>query len=160
MKPGNSITVRSLVLFPALITLAVTLTRLTFELFGAPAWLSNDGMGGRLAVVGIAWLPFIMGPWFDRRLRAAAAAGAPSQPSLLKTLLVYGFWARLPVFLLTIPAVFFDWGTHYEKFPPPIADASSGAKIGVAALAQFGFWGCFWTVGAGMIAAKITRSRA
>ena len=160
MKPHSSPSVCSLVFMPALVTLAVTMTRLTLELVGAPAWLSSDKVGGPLAVIGIAWLPLIMGPWFDRRLRAAAAAGAPVKASLLKTLLVYGFWARLPVFLLTIPAVIFDWGTHYEKLPGELADASSGVKIGMAALAQFGFWACVWTVGAGLLAAKLTRPRS
>ena len=145
-------TARALVVGPAAITLAVTLARLGLEFAGAPAWLGNAGLGGVGAIVGIAWLPLLFGPWFHARLRAAAAPGQPTWKALTGTLLLYGLLARLPVFLLTIPALYLEWGTHYEKFP---FEGSNAAKVGATALAQFGVWACIWTVGVGLLAAFV-----
>jgi len=147
-------TARSLVVLPALVTLGVTLLRLVLEFAGAPNWLGNAGLGGTGAIIGIAWLPLVFGPWFHARLRAAAAPGQSVWKALAKTLLLYGLLARLPVFLLTIPAIYFEWGTHYEKFP---FEGSLALKVGATAGAQFVFWGCVWTVGVGMLTALVVQ---
>lgn len=142
----------SLILIPALITLGVTALRLLLEFAAAPAWLSNAAAGGGGAVIGIAWLPALFGPWFLLRLRPHAPDRRALFGRLAKTLLAYGVAARLPVFLITIPAVLGEWGTHYEKFP---FEAGVAAKIGAAFLAQMLFWAGLWTVGVGTLAALI-----
>ncbi|HEX9639223.1 MAG TPA: hypothetical protein VGB99_16940 [Acidobacteriota bacterium] len=53
---------------------------------------------------------------------AAAAVAAllqrPAWPALFKTLLAYGFAARIPVAILILFALLGDWGTHYDALPP------------------------------------------
>ncbi len=57
-----------LILWPALITLAITILRLEGELqhWGSP-WFSTSAGGGG-AIVGISWLPLIFGPYFALKL--------------------------------------------------------------------------------------------
>lgn len=64
-------TIKSLVLVPALITLAVTLLRLTGELMNWSPALFNKSAGGGGAVIGIAWLVPIFGFYFAYRLMKA-----------------------------------------------------------------------------------------
>lgn len=58
-----------LILWPALITLAITILRLVGELqhWGSP-WFNNSAGRGGGAVVGISWLPVIFGPYFALKL--------------------------------------------------------------------------------------------
>src|SRR5262245_5305894 len=63
---------RGTLLGAASITLAVTLLRLMLELGKAPAWLAKRDAGGTGALIGIAWLPLVFGPWFAYRLRPGA----------------------------------------------------------------------------------------
>jgi hypothetical protein len=67
----------SLILIPAVITLAVTILRLVGELEHWPSPLFSDAAGGGLAIVGITWLPIFFGPWFALKL-AGAGEQAPS----------------------------------------------------------------------------------
>ena len=39
-------------------------------------------------------------------------------PALARTLVVYGFAARIPVALVMLAAIFGNWGTHYDVVPP------------------------------------------
>lgn len=57
-----------LVMYPAIITLAITLLRLVGELLHGPAILFSRAEGGGSAIIGITWLPFIFGPYFAIRL--------------------------------------------------------------------------------------------
>jgi hypothetical protein len=59
---------RSLVLMPALITLAVTLLRLTGELLHCSERFFSRAAGGAFALVGIVWLVPIFGVLFGLRL--------------------------------------------------------------------------------------------
>lgn len=145
-------TIRSLILPPALITLAVTLLRLASELGGAPAWLASNEAGGPGALLGITWLPLFFGPWFALKLRPHFQ-GAALRRQLLRTLLAYGQAARIPVVILTLFALFGEWGTHYEKFPFEVGMAG---KIGVTFFAQLVFWAGAWTCGVGGLAAWLT----
>jgi hypothetical protein len=144
--------VRSLVLVPALITLGVTLLRLVAEIVGAPGWLASSEAGGRRALLGIVWLPLVFGPWFALRIRPHVAGTTALVKRLSKTLLVYGLAARVPVWLLTIPAVLGSWQTHYEKVA---SGTSAAAKIAVAFGAQMILWACVWTVVTGTVAGLI-----
>lgn len=63
--------ISSLVLVPAVITLAITLLRLGGELaHWSPVFFSRAA-GGGLAVAGISWLPIIFGPYFAVKLARA-----------------------------------------------------------------------------------------
>ena len=65
-----------LILVPALITLAITILRLVGELQHWPSpWFSASAGGGG-AIIGISWLPLILGPYFAVKL-----AGAGTGPS-------------------------------------------------------------------------------
>lgn len=61
-------TITRLIMYPAIITLVVTLLRLTGELLHGPAILFSRAEGGGGAIIGISWLPFIFGPYFAVRL--------------------------------------------------------------------------------------------
>ncbi|MGH7494034.1 MAG: hypothetical protein ACREOO_16785, partial [bacterium] len=68
MSNTNKIVVKNLILVPALITLAVTLLRLTGELMNWSPLLFNKEAGGGGALIGIAWLVPIFGFYFARLL--------------------------------------------------------------------------------------------
>jgi hypothetical protein len=71
MVNSNSSTksiINRLIMYPALITLGVTLLRLIGELMHGPAFLFSRAEGGGGAIIGISWLPFIFGPYFAVRL--------------------------------------------------------------------------------------------
>ncbi len=63
--------IKNLILIPALITLAVTLLRLTGELLDWSPMFFNKAAGGGGALVGIAWLVPIFGFYFARQLLQA-----------------------------------------------------------------------------------------
>jgi hypothetical protein len=65
---------KSLVMMPALVTLAVTLFRLAGELLGwSPTFFSRQA-GGAGAVVGIIWLVFVFGFYFAWKLAQSGSA--------------------------------------------------------------------------------------
>lgn len=73
----TDLSISRLILVPALITLAVTLLRLTGELVHWSGILFSRAEGGGAAIIGITWLPFIFGPYFavtlwDTGLRPAS----------------------------------------------------------------------------------------
>jgi len=71
----NEVETRKLILVPALITLAVTLLRLTGELLHWSKTLFNPAPGGGGAIVGIAWLVPVFGAYFGFKLARAGLAG-------------------------------------------------------------------------------------
>jgi len=71
-----------LILVPALITLAVTLLRLTGELMHWPDKYFNRAPGGPGALVGIVWLVPIFGAWFGLKL----ADGVEPPPRTMRAL--------------------------------------------------------------------------
>ncbi len=68
---NSKVSIGSLILIPALITLAITILRLVGELQGWPAPFFNRAAGGGAAIVGISWLPIIFGPYFAWKLATA-----------------------------------------------------------------------------------------
>jgi len=78
---ANEIETRKLILVPALITLAVTLLRLTGELRHWSPALFNPAPGGGGALVGIAWLVPVFGVYFGLKLARAGLAG-PTGPAI------------------------------------------------------------------------------
>jgi len=73
---ANEVDTRKLILVPALITLAVTLLRLTGELRHWSPALFNPAAGGGGAIVGITWLVPVFGIYFGLKLARAGLAGA------------------------------------------------------------------------------------
>jgi hypothetical protein len=149
----NGPNIKKLIAIPALITLAVTLLRLVGEFMNLPGWLASKEAGGGGALIGIAWLAPIFGIYFAGKL-----ADAPGKlwKNLLKTLFAYGLAARIPVILIMGFAIFGNWGTHYDAFPPDMATMSTTQKFLFGAVgAQLVIWVCVWTVGTGMLAGLI-----
>jgi hypothetical protein len=137
-----------LILIPSLITLAVTLLRLTAEFMNLPAWLANKNAGGPGALLGISWLPPIFGIYFALKLTGAEGK---LWWNLFKTLLLYGLAARIPVIVVMGLAIYGGWGTHYDAFLGRLSQAAPAVKFwqgGV--MIQLIWWAFIWTIGAGM----------
>ncbi|HEV2351364.1 MAG TPA: hypothetical protein VG028_16130 [Terriglobia bacterium] len=65
---STHLTSTQLILIPTIITLAVTILRAVGEMQSWPKpWFSTDA-GGGAAVIGISWLPLILGPYFAVKL--------------------------------------------------------------------------------------------
>ncbi|MGO9269038.1 MAG: hypothetical protein ACLQOO_02060 [Terriglobia bacterium] len=69
VTPGVRLTTGRLILWPAIFTLALTFLRLVGELKRWPMPWFNSAAGGAGALVGIVWLPLILGPYFAFRVR-------------------------------------------------------------------------------------------
>jgi hypothetical protein len=150
MADKNAPDIKQLITIPAIITLAVTLLRLVGEFMNLPAWLANKEPGGPGALIGIAWLAPVFGVYFAGKL-----AGAPGTlwKNLAKTLFAYGLAARIPVMVIMAFATFGNWGTHYDAYPPNMAEMSPLMKVLFGGIvAQLVFWVCIWTVGTGLVA--------
>ena len=76
MADAKVIHVARLIAIPTVITLAVTILRLVGEINHWPKPWFNAAPGGPGAIVGIAWLPIIFGPYFAIKLAAAGDAPA------------------------------------------------------------------------------------
>jgi hypothetical protein len=76
MEERKSISITNLITIPALITLGVTILRLVGELEHWPKPWFSAAPGGGVAIIGISWLPIIIGPYFA--LRLAGAGDGPS----------------------------------------------------------------------------------
>ncbi len=171
---GNHLSTTRLILVPAAITLGVTLLRLVGELqhWPKPWFVTSAGGGG--AIIGIAWLPLIFGPYFAIKLAGAgegpgssvksigfallgfvlfflgvfllfnqklqfpgkqwvaivltlAGAGIQFVPwsAFAKTLLAYGYAARIPVAIVMFFAIQSNWGTHYDAVTPDYSGPTS-----------------------------------
>src|SRR5712691_7636972 len=83
----NDVSIKKLVLVPALITLAVTLLRLTGELMHWSKALFNPAAGGGGAIVGIAWLVPVFGIYFGLKMAGAGLAPAAVGPAIGYSLL-------------------------------------------------------------------------
>ncbi len=71
MADAKAVHIPRLIAIPTVITLAVTILRVIGELKHWPALGFNSAAGGPGALVGIAWLPIIFGPYFALKLAAA-----------------------------------------------------------------------------------------
>lgn len=71
MSPVGKDTIKNLIIVPALITLAITLLRLTGELMNWSPALFNKSAGGGGALIGISWLVPIFGFYFAYQLMKA-----------------------------------------------------------------------------------------
>jgi hypothetical protein len=155
MEQQNGPNYGKLILFPALITLGITLLRLCAELLALPSWLANRHAGGVGALIGISWLPPFLGIYFANKLK-----GVPGKRgwNLFKTLILYGLAARIPVIIIMGLAIYGNWGTHYDAFPKgSLAEATHGMKFLLGGvMTQLIWWVILWTTGSGMLTGLIT----
>jgi hypothetical protein len=79
---ANDVSTKNLILVPAVITLAVTLLRLTGELLHWSPVFFNPAAGGGGAIVGIAWLVPVFGVYFGLKLAKAGLAPAALGPAI------------------------------------------------------------------------------
>jgi hypothetical protein len=119
-----------------------------------PSWLASKNAGGPLALIGISWLPPIFGVYFARKLMGAQGR---LWWNLLKTLFLYGLAARIPVIIIMGFAIYGNWGTHYDAFPPgSLASADPATKFLLGGVAtQLVGWVMIWTMGTGMVTGLI-----
>lgn len=81
----------SLVLWPALLTLVITVVRLLGEVNGwSPAVFGAPEAGGGKAWFGISWLIFVFGLWFGIRLQKAGCGPAARGKALALSLVAIG----------------------------------------------------------------------
>jgi hypothetical protein len=78
----SDVSIKKLILVPAVITLAVTLLRLTGERMHWSKALFNPTAGGGGAIVGIAWLVPVFGIYFGLKLARAGLAPAAVGPAI------------------------------------------------------------------------------
>jgi len=126
---------KRLILWPAVVTLAVTLVRLAGELLHGPSWLFNPKAGGGFALVGIVWLAPIVGIYFARKL-AAEGHGPKSKTLAVQTaalgvilvIVVALGAARIPISNPYLQVALLLWG--------PVAVAAVGQLLAWPALAR------------------------
>lgn len=72
----------------------------------------------------------------------------PGWPALFKTLLAYGYAARIPVAIVMFFAIQGQWGTHYDVLPPGYKGPMDfwGKYFEIALLPQLVFWVVFTVV--------------
>lgn len=87
-------------------------------------------------------------------------------PALFKTLVVYGYAARIPVAIVMLFALSGHWGTHYDALPPNVAVPASffGKYMFVAFVPQMIIWIAFTvlvgTIFGTIVAALVVRGKA
>ncbi len=95
----------------------------------------------------------------------AAVVGAALQffpwPSIARTLLAYGYSARIPVALVMLAAINGKWGTHYDVLPPGYSGPTTlwSEFTFIALIPQLLFWIGF-TVSVGAFAGGIAAAAA
>jgi hypothetical protein len=140
--------IATLVAFPAILTLAVTILRLVGELqhWGSP-WVANARGGSDFAILGITWLPIFFGPYFAWKLiksgfgpssvGAAVAAAIGSVVVFLAGSVVAGYTETHPGiltlvgFLITLAAAFVP-GKGWRAFGVTLMAYAFAARIPVA----------------------------
>jgi hypothetical protein len=153
-----------LILWPAVITLAVTLLRLVGELQGWSKTFFNPAAGGGFALVGISWLPVLFGPYFAWKLakggKGPASGWKVAGIALLCILLVVGvgfaavklgmgqmgrFWVFVVAsFVVTALAM-----TSWKPLGSTLLAYAFAARVPVAILMLFailGKWGTHYDV--------------
>lgn len=150
-----------LILWPAAITLAITLLRLIGELQGWSALFFNAAPGGGGAIVGISWLPLALGPYFAWRLvregKAPESAWRAAGMAALGVALMFGSFgiaqrlgvaAILGAFFLSLALAFVPWKAWPELARVLFAYALAARVpvVIVMLVAILGRWGTHYDV--------------
>jgi hypothetical protein len=132
MSENGSVRITRLIMGPVVITLCITLLRLWGELHHWNSVLFNSNAGGAGAIVGIAWLPFIFGPYFAWKL---AAAG--ERPSGSGKVILFAVVGLLVVVGGSVVA--------FQSSPGAFSGKVLGGELLMvaAAMIQFMAWGTF-----------------
>ena len=129
---------------------------------------SAAGLAAAVAImIGGGWL---VGENYPVAMLVPAAGGIVGMTiacrgwcALGRILFYYALAARIPVILITLPAVLGNWGTHYDAPPPGFPEMSAMAKFFWSGVVpQLTVWVAYtMVVGAlfGGIALLVTRSR-
>ena len=115
---------------------------------------------GALVLVALAFAPALLGveqSFYGGLLYgwgifvAGALVARRGWPALFKTLLAYGYFARVPVALIMFLAFRGNWGTHYDAVPPDVPALGPLAKyLWLGFFPQLLLWVAF-TILAGML---------
>ena len=153
----------NLILWPALISIAITLLRLVGELQGWSKTLFNPVAGGGGALVGISWLPFAFGPYFALTLaKRGQGTAVPWKAAGLSVLgiaiaigsfatvqaLKLGLGAVIAAFLVTLAAGFLPWRS-WPELGKLLLGYGLASRIPVAIvmlIAIYGNWGTHYDV--------------
>jgi hypothetical protein len=92
---ANDVSIKKLILVPSVITLAVTLLRLTGELMHWSPTFFNSAAGGGGAVVGIAWLVPLFGIYFALKLADAGQGPSAAGPAIGYSILGFALMPTL-----------------------------------------------------------------
>jgi hypothetical protein len=120
---------------------------------------------GLVLVIGGAMLAFGPKPQFPGKMLLGlliVAAGAALQflpwPALAKTLVAYGYAARIPVAILMFFAIQGNWGTHYDALPSDYSGPTSlwGKYFAIGLVPQLVFWVAFTVAFGSLFGAIIT----
>ena len=152
-----------LIFWPAVITLGITLLRLVGELQGWEPAFFNRAAGGGGALVGISWLPIVLGPYFALKLarsgKGPASAWKVAGLALLGVVVAIGVFAGsrmlglgsrgfIAGFFVAVALAFLPW-----KAWPELGRTLFGyallARIPVTLvmlIAIFGNWGTHYDV--------------
>ena len=119
----------NLILWPAIISIVITVLRLVGELQGWSRALFNPVAGGGGALVGISWLPFLFGPYFAWNLaRSGKGTSAPWKAvglSVLGIAIAVGSFATVQGLKLGLGAVM----AAFHLTPVSIADGTVGTGV-------------------------------
>jgi len=110
------------VILYAVIGLVVTILAVAMET--SPGALNPRALAGMLLIAAAGMIQFM------------------SWGTLARTLLAYGFGARVPVAIVMFYAMAGGWGTHYDALPPGYAGPTDfmGRYIAIGLVPQFIFW--------------------
>lgn len=129
MADAGAVRVARLIALPAVITLAVTILRVAGELKHWPMPWFNSAAGGGGAIVGIAWLPIVFGPYFALKLAAVGDGPASSGKAI-------GF-AFLGLVAFFLAGVLFQLTLHH----PSLLTAAAFPLMFIAGLVPLIGWG-------------------
>lgn len=159
---GSGLSISRLILIPALITLAITIVRLVGELQRWPSPYFDNSSGGGGAIIGITWLAPTFGIYFAFKLVRAggmpASLGRAVGMAILgagiilgtsmgggRFLAAYGFKAVLIFFWITWALAGLLQIIGWPEFFKILLAYSLAARIPVAILMFFAFWGHWGT---------------